>query len=218
MADAYGIRDLSAAIEFLRQSRLSFPGLSAHERTILLQSLEAKLFPTLICNRKETIARRALAVRGIKPVEVQIKQGQTIVRSEEPITSKIVQQLDALRNLRRPRSLILQAIGYFVITSIFLYSLWRYFIFYQKRHRKIRNHAMLIFTVIICELITIRLATVLADIFSGRLIAEAPPFNGSSCRIVCDNCYRIGSVPVEGGEGAFIASIGRHEVSAGVVI
>lgn len=176
LADAYGIRDLSAAIEFLRQSRLSFPGLSAHERTILLQSLEAKLFPTLICNRKETIARRALAVRGIKPVEVQIKQGQTIVRSEEPITSKIVQQLDALRNLRRPRSLILQAIGYFVITSIFLYSLWRYFIFYQKRHRKIRNHAMLIFTVIICELITIRLATVLADIFSGRFQRFQDPY------------------------------------------
>jgi cyclic-di-AMP phosphodiesterase PgpH len=175
-ADAIGIRDLSAAIEFLRQSPLNFPGLSSRERFLLLQSLEAKLFPTLICNRKETNARRALAIRGIKPVEVQIKQGQTIVHSEEQITSKIVQQLDALRTLRRPRSLILQTIGYFVITSIFLYSLWRYFIFYQKRHRKIRNHTILIFTVIICELITMRLATFLADIFSGRFQRFPDPF------------------------------------------
>jgi putative nucleotidyltransferase with HDIG domain len=176
LADAYGVRDLSAAREFLRQSDLSFPGLPSRERIVLLQSFEAKLFPTLICNRKETHSRRALAVRRVKPVEVQIKQGQTIVRSEEQITSKIVQQLDALRNLRRARSLIWQAIGYFVITTILLYSLWRYFVFYQKRHRKIRNHTILIFAVIISELITMRLATALADIFSERFQRFQDPY------------------------------------------
>jgi putative nucleotidyltransferase with HDIG domain len=176
MVDAYAIRDLSAAIEFLRQSHLNYPGLSSREQVVLLQAFESKLFPTLTCNRKETKARRALAVRGVKPVEGQIKQGQTIVRNEEQITSKIVQQLDAMRKLSRPRSLIWQAVGYFIITVIFLYSLWRYFVFYQKRHLKIRNHTVLIFTVIISELVTMRLATVLADVFSGRFPRFQDPY------------------------------------------
>jgi cyclic-di-AMP phosphodiesterase PgpH len=168
IADVYGVRDLSAAREFLRQSPLTLSTLSSRDRISLFQFFESKLFPTLICNRNETKARRVQATRSVKPVEVQIKQGQTIVRSEESITPTIAQQLDALRNLRRPRSLIWQAAGYFIIALILLYSLWRYGVFYQTRHHKIRNHTILILTVIISELTAIRLATFLADIFSER--------------------------------------------------
>jgi cyclic-di-AMP phosphodiesterase PgpH len=176
LSDAYGIRDLSAAREFLRQAPLSFFGLSSRDRMILLQSFEAALFPTLICNRKETDARRAQAIQKVKPVEVQIKQGQTIVRIGEHVSYQIVQQLDALRNLQRPRSLIRQMAGYFIISLIFIYSLWRYLVFYQTRHYKIRNHTILILTVIISELLTIRLATFLADILSERFQSFQDPF------------------------------------------
>jgi hypothetical protein len=168
LTDAYLARDLSAAKEYLRQFRLDLSELSQRDQATLLQSLESKLFPTLLCNRKETESKRALAALRVPPVEVQLKQGQTIVRSGEQITPNILLQLKALRNLRQPRSLIWQLGGYFLLVAILVYSLWRYLVFYQTRHRKIRNHTTLILVIIATELLTMRLATALADILSER--------------------------------------------------
>jgi hypothetical protein len=62
----------------------------------------------------------------------------------------------------------LQFGGYFLLAAILVYSLWRYLVFYQTRHRKIRNHTVLILVIIALELLTVRLATVLADILGER--------------------------------------------------
>jgi putative nucleotidyltransferase with HDIG domain len=176
LEDAYLARDLSAAFEFLRQSSNTLSELSQRERGILAQYLETAIFPTLVYDPQETTSRRVLAALRVKPDEMQIKRGQTIVRSGEPITPDILLQLEALRNLLRPRSLIWQLGGYFLLAAILVYSLWRYFVFYQTRHRKIRNHTVLILAVIATELLTIRLATSLADIFSERFQRFHDPF------------------------------------------
>jgi putative nucleotidyltransferase with HDIG domain len=166
--DAYLARDVYGAREYLRQFRLDLSELPQPQQAILIQYLETELFPTLVFDRQETESRRAAAAARVQPVQIQIKQGQTIVHSGEKITPGMVLQLDALRNLRRPRSLIWQFGGYFLFTAILVYSLWRYFVFYQHRHRKIRNHTVLILTIILLELLTIRLATALADILGER--------------------------------------------------
>jgi putative nucleotidyltransferase with HDIG domain len=167
-AYAYLARDLDAAKEYLHQFRLDFAELSQEDQITLIEYLETALFPTLVFNRKETESRRALEASRVQSVEVQIKQGQTIVRSGEKITPKILMQLNALRSLQRPRSIIWQFVGYFLLTLILLYSLWRYFVFYQSRHRKIRNHATLVLVVIALELLITRLATALADILGEQ--------------------------------------------------
>ena len=167
-AYAYLARDLDAAKEQLRQFRLDFAELSQEDQTALIRYLETTLFPTLVLNRKETESRRALEASRVQPVEVQIKQGQTVVRSGETVTPKIMMQLGALRSLQQPRSFIWQFIGYFLLTVILLYSLWRYFVFYQARHRKIRNHAALVMVIIALELLIMRLATALADILGEQ--------------------------------------------------
>jgi cyclic-di-AMP phosphodiesterase PgpH len=164
LTDPYTVRDLSAAKEYVRHSSMALPGISAQDRVALVQYLESVLFPTLIGDRKETDTRRALIALRVPRVEVQIKRGQTIVRSGEPITPTMILQLNALRKLQQPRSLIMQLGGYFLLAAILIYSLWRYFVYYQTRHRKIRNHAALMLVVIVCQLLTVRLATVLADI------------------------------------------------------
>jgi putative nucleotidyltransferase with HDIG domain len=167
-ADAYLARDLPAARDYLRQFHLDFSELTQREQALLFKFLETALFPSLTYDRKETQSRRSLAALRVQPVELQIKQGQTIVRSGEKITPKILLQISALRTLRRPRSLLLQFGGYFFLVVILVYSIWRYLVFYQTRHRKIRNHATLILVIIAFELLTIRLASALADILSDR--------------------------------------------------
>jgi putative nucleotidyltransferase with HDIG domain len=167
-AGTYLARDIDAAKEYLWQFHLDFSDLTQQDQSILFQYLETTLFPSLIYNKEATDSRRTLAALRIQPVELQIKQGQTIVRNGERITPKILLQLNALRTLRRPRSLLLQFGGYFFLAVILVYSIWRYLVFYQTRHRKIRNHAILILVIIIFELLTVRLATALADILSDR--------------------------------------------------
>jgi putative nucleotidyltransferase with HDIG domain len=167
-AGTYLARDIDAAKEYLWQFHLDFSDLTQQDQSTLFQYLETTLFPSLIYNKEVTDSRRTLAALRVQPVELQIKQGQTIVRSGERITPKILLQLNALRTLRRPRSLLLQFGGYFFLAVILVYSIWRYLVFYQTRHRKIRNHAILILVIIIFELLTVRLATALADILSDR--------------------------------------------------
>ena len=161
-------RDLPAAKEYLRQFHLNFPELTPLEQSTLIQYLENALFPTLLYNSKETETRRAEAAMRVQPVELRLRQGQTIVRAGEKVTPDILMALDALRNLRRPRSLIWQFVGYFLLAAILIYSLWRYLVFYQTRHRKIRNHMAMILVIVVSELLTMRLATALADILGER--------------------------------------------------
>jgi len=103
----------------------------------------------------------------------QIKQGKIIVRNGEEVTKSIASQLQALRNLQRPRSLLGQFLGFFIFALAFIYALWRYFVHYQSRHRKIRNHTLLILCVISAVLVVMRLIKALADILGERLSIEA---------------------------------------------
>lgn len=176
LAKGYLARDLLSAREYIRQYRSDFSALSPRDQAEIVQFLEDSLFPTLLYNREETELRRAAAASRVSPVNLQIRRGQTIIRSGEQVTPAIMMQLDALRGLRRPRSLLAQLGGYGFITAILMYSIWRYLVFYQSRHRKIRNHMALILVVIGCELLMIRLATALAEIIGDRF----PQFHDSA--------------------------------------
>jgi len=176
LADPWLKPDVSAAKELLRKTPPVFPGLTAREQATLVQFLESQLAPTLVCNREETDRRRHEAAAKVHPVEVQIKQGQIIVRAEEQVTEKMRQQLDALRTLREPRSLIGQALGYFILAVILVYSLWRYFFYYQRGERRIRSRTVLILSVFVTAIFVMRLGTALADILNERFQNAQDPF------------------------------------------
>ncbi len=168
-AESLVARSLTSAKEIVPQYQLDFASLPPTERLVVLRYIEASLFPTLVYNENETNARRDAAAAQVAPVEAHIKQGQTIVRSGEEITKNIAAQLQALRNLQRPRSLAGQLLGFFIFAVAFVYALWRYFVYYQERHRKIRNHTLLILSVIAAVLVIMRLITALADLLGERL-------------------------------------------------
>ena len=168
LSDSYIARDIAAAREHLGKLSEGLPGLSRRDRRILAQSLETALSPTLVYNREETVSRRAMASSRVAPVMARIKRGQVIVRSGEHVTQNIFMQLDALRNMRHASSLVRQYGGYFLFAAILAYTLWRYLALYQSRHRKIRKHTVLILTIVATELVTVRLATALADILGEQ--------------------------------------------------
>ena len=180
--DIWQKRDLAAAKEFLRQSPSlrELPGMSAREQSTLILYLETLLEPTIVFNREETLARRRGAADRIRPVEGRINQGQVIVHAEELVTEKAKQQIDALRKLSEPGSTFLQATGYFIIAAILIYTLWRFFFYYQMhfqtRIRRIRGRTVMILFVLIFELIVLRVGAALADILSERFQGIQDPF------------------------------------------
>lgn len=168
LTDIELVRDTEEAREYLRQFDLEFPGWTKKEKAALTRFLENLLVPTLVYNAEETESRRAVAASQVPAVEVQIKRGQTLVRYGEQITPGRLHQLDALRDLWKPTSLILRGLGFFIFIAILLYALWRYLVFYQSRYAKMRNRALLILVIITSELAIMRLATALADILDER--------------------------------------------------
>jgi cyclic-di-AMP phosphodiesterase PgpH len=168
LATSFLPRDLPAAGEYLAQFRSEFANLTSSDADLVMQYLDSLLVPTLIFRESETNERRELAASQTQVLESEIRLGKLIVREGEQITAHVSAQLTALRNLLRPRSLLGQFCGYFLLTAIFIYALWRYLVFHQDRHQRIRNHALLVFLLLVCGLAVMRVATVFADILSDR--------------------------------------------------
>ncbi|MEJ2247288.1 MAG: HDIG domain-containing protein [Acidobacteriota bacterium] len=168
LTDSNHVRDLAEAKEYLRQFDLGLQQLTKGEKETIFRYLETMLVPTLVYDAEETGKNRDLARSQVPNVEVKIERGQMLVQYGETITADTLRTLDILRDLWKPSSTFLQGMGYFLFISILLYSLWRYLVYFQLRHEKIRKHATLIIIIITSELVIIRLATVLADILDER--------------------------------------------------
>ncbi|NWG12101.1 MAG: HDIG domain-containing protein [Acidobacteria bacterium] len=173
LAGGYRARSLEDATTQLRQIELEFVMLPAADRAKIVQSLRGFIVPTLIPQDRETNRRRETAAAGVPPVELRIRQGAIIVRSGEVVTEGIAKQLEALRSVRRPRSVAGQFGGFAFFIVVLSYSVWRFFVHHQTRHRKIRNHMLLILVAIGSVVLVMRAMTGLAEILSERFSAEA---------------------------------------------
>jgi cyclic-di-AMP phosphodiesterase PgpH len=172
LTEAYMVRNRITAREYLRQFHPEFSEVTAAERTQLLAYMDSLLVPNLFYNQAETDRRRENAASRVVPVQITIPQGKAIISKGETVTPAIVAQLAALRRQQNPKLFLAQFAGYFLFIAAFLYSLWRYFVLYQNRQRKIRHRTLLILVVMIGVLVLTRLLTGLADILSERLPME----------------------------------------------
>jgi putative nucleotidyltransferase with HDIG domain len=173
LSEAYPVRDVAAAREYLRQFGLEFSDLSAADRRSIFQFLEGMVAPDVTMNPALTQARREANAASVLPFEQLIKKGKTIVRAGDEITPSIAAQLFALKAQRGTKSLLTQFFGFFVVALVLVYALWRYFVHYQSRHRKIRNHTLLVLLVMVSQLGVVRLFTALADILSERVSLDS---------------------------------------------
>ncbi len=173
LAEGYRVRDIQDARAHLSQFALEFYALPGQDRERVLSYLEGLLTSSLLPKEQETSRRRAVAASRVPPVEVRINQGTVVVRSGAEVTPAVAKQLEALRNAQRPRSIARQSLGFLFFTLVLAYAVWRYFVYYQTRHRQIRNHTLLILLVLISVLVVVRLMTGLADFLSDRLAVDA---------------------------------------------
>lgn len=167
------IRDLAEARAFLRQNQFKLAALDQTERREAVAFLESLLRPDIIYNAAETERRRREAAEKVLPVVRQIKRGKVIVRGGDEIEQSHLLELRALRSLQEPGMLRDRFVGAMLLSSMLLYLLWRYFVFHQVRHKKIRNHFVLVSLVLVLSLLTARLFFGLADMAGERLAFQA---------------------------------------------
>ncbi|MGI8784016.1 MAG: HD family phosphohydrolase [Acidobacteriota bacterium] len=160
------LRDLRAARSAVRQKGAELIGLSPSDRPELVQYLESLILPNISYNISETDARKLRASERVDAVAVQIKKGRTLIRRGEKITEHQRDLLSALREVQDRSSIWGRFTGVFLLAGCFLYLLWRYFIFYQTRHRKIRNHYVLLALVLVGLLGIARAFVLVAVLFA----------------------------------------------------
>lgn len=164
-----GVRDLPAAREYLRLLQVEFSGLPPPAREEIRAFLEGQLVPTVVFDASETQARRDAAAARVQPVQVQIKKGKVIVRAGEQVSARAAAELAMLRQAYGPGFIFGRLLGYSLLVAGLLYALWHYLVFYQKRHRKIRNHAVLVAVVLVLEVVLVGLLSAALDILSPRV-------------------------------------------------
>lgn len=173
LTDWTKIRDLNQAQEIVRQSEFELTSVGPDERKVLIAYLEQLVGPNIDFDESLTLAREQRAIEEIDDVVTQIKKGKTIVRVGDEITESRLDQLNALRQLRRGGSALGQASGIFLIVAFFLTTLWIYFeIRYQDRE-KAKNHYLLLLLVTTIGLLAVKLFAGLAQTIAMTLRTPA---------------------------------------------
>ncbi len=173
LTETYMGRNRTAAREYVRQFHLEFPDLPSRDQAALFGFLDSLLVADLFYNQAESDKRRETAGSSVTPLEIDIKQGKTIVRKGEVVTPTMVVQLDALRGQLKPKSILAQFFGFCLFIATFIFGLWRYFVYYQTKHRKIRHQTILILLVLVAQFVVVRLLTELVEFIGERMPADA---------------------------------------------
>lgn len=172
LKDSTALKDLVQARSLLRHNRYELTGLSEGEKNQIVTFLDGWVVPNVQFNEAETQALEQLATREVDPVLVQVKKGRTIVRVGDEIRSKELMLLEALQKRKQPRRLAGEFFGLFILVSFFLFGLWHYFVFHQKKHKKIRNHYLLMALVLTASLVITKIFIFLAEVVAESLMTE----------------------------------------------
>jgi len=100
--------------------------LSAADRKILSAQVSKLLRPNLTYNQSEMENRRQTGREAVKPVLMQVKKGEMIVREGERVTEEQVAKLKALRALGSDQMSLRMAAGLFLALLLFLSIAHRY--------------------------------------------------------------------------------------------
>ena len=100
--------------------------LSAEDRSILYAQVSKLLRPNLTYNQSETENRRIAGRAAVKPVLMQVKKGEMIVREGERVTEEQVTKLKALRDFGSDHMPLRMAVGLSLALVLLLSICHRY--------------------------------------------------------------------------------------------
>ncbi|MBI4446159.1 MAG: HDIG domain-containing protein [Acidobacteria bacterium] len=173
LEDWTSVRDLEQARNLLRHSSFELTQLKDAEREKVVRFLERRIVPNLAYNAAASGDLEELALREVDPVLIQVKKGRTLVRAGDEIRARELMLVNALKRLKQPRRLLGQFVGIGLLVGCLLYALWHYLLAHQERHKKIRNHYVLLVLVLAISLIVTRLFMALADVVAQSLATES---------------------------------------------
>ncbi|HEX2163653.1 MAG TPA: HDIG domain-containing protein [Thermoanaerobaculia bacterium] len=110
--------------EFLEAEMRDWPGLTADERSALIDLSLANLQPNLHPNRAETLARREAAARAVAPAFNRISKGEVIVRHGDRVDAGTAQLLAEITGRRRWRERLLPLAGVLALLGMAAGALW----------------------------------------------------------------------------------------------
>jgi len=105
--------------------RLS-PGLSREVLPLVLKISEQSLKPNLTFNKDETEARKVEAKARVNPVFFQIKRGEVVLRTGEPVREEHLLKIDALKKAQERSHILSILLGLALLTFLILVSLYEF--------------------------------------------------------------------------------------------
>jgi putative nucleotidyltransferase with HDIG domain len=151
------------------KTALSTSDLSENQQRALQELIMPLLRPNISFSQNESEARRQLAREEVKPVLIQVKKGEMIVREGDRITPDQLKRLGALRDKNSAVSLWRNASGLFLSCFILLYFVHtfarRNIRKYQPENRDLIFLAMVFVVQILALKVSIFIATALGSAF-----------------------------------------------------
>ena len=145
--------------------------LPANQQTALRELLLPLLRPNISFNQNETEARRQSAREEVKPVLIQVKKGEMIVREGDRITPDQVKRLDALHDDSNIVSLWRNASGMLLSCLLLVYFTHKFARLNIRKYRPENRDLLFLATVFVTHILALKIC-----IFISAALGTAFPY------------------------------------------
>jgi putative nucleotidyltransferase with HDIG domain len=172
LADWMALRDMSQARDLLRQNQYQLTAVSGEEKKQIITFLDSWIVPNVNYNESASVELEQLVIQEVDPVLIRIKKGRNLIRAGDEVEARERMLLEQLMTLQRPRRLLGEFVGIFLIVSFFLFTIWQYFLVYQSGQKKKRNRYLLVALILCGTLLVTKIFIAMGDVLVGSLRIE----------------------------------------------
>jgi putative nucleotidyltransferase with HDIG domain len=158
-------------LQDLLKKEVGETGLPPDQKTALLDLLLPLLRPNISFNQNETEARRQSAREEVKPVLIQVKKGEMIVREGDRITPDQVKRLEALHNDSNIVSLWRNASGMLLSCFLLVYFAHNFASRNIRKYRLENRDLLFLTTVFVTHTLALKIC-----IFIAAALGSAFPY------------------------------------------
>jgi putative nucleotidyltransferase with HDIG domain len=121
-----GMTPLSAARSNLNSGLSQIKSLSEREVAAFYSALTPLIQPSIVFDSVATKSARDAILKGVEPVKISLKRGQTVIREGDTITSDVLSQISAIRNYSSSNRQLNRFFGLLAIISALFWIAWKF--------------------------------------------------------------------------------------------
>jgi hypothetical protein len=164
--------EISEARRMLQANRLEGIGSDASRQ--LLALLAKMLKPNLFFDREATEARKALALREVKPVLYKIQKGEMIVRIGERVSQDQAKKLEMIYQASRGGGTFSTAVGIFALVLVLIYFPYRFACKNIRKFNPTNRDLLAIALLIVASLLIFKLALLISTNIGAAFPTVSP--------------------------------------------